>query len=396
MYTRELLGLLPRKRLHAVDGMAVTANVWEEAHEYHRLLDRLNTVLLHGAGIIAGLEVIASDPADSSVYVLPGYAVDGIGQPIVVPEPRAYDLGEAEGVLYLIITYSESRPQSTGNRVQEDGPRYVHLQYTLEAVEDLPETPYLELARVWRRDGDKPIIAAKQPLAPRENEIDLRFRREIGVTVSPPAVSIGVVTLRGAEGSRHDEGMMNVAAAMRHHGQVTAWIDRSVPLDAELSRFDLLYVVGRDAIEFSTEEMTRLHAFWQAGGVIFYESCRRDQAQGSPPADEAARGLFEAFGVQLSTLKPPHGLFTEPYLFAQPPVGFEMQGNPQLSVGEGVILSQADYGCLWRGERRGRPATRAEIRDALEWGTNLAIWSAAQRQARRAAAGMPAAAQVDT
>src|SRR5690606_6939207 len=102
MLTREALSIFPHKRIRAVDGMAVTAEVWEEAHDYHRQLNRLHTVLHHGAGIVTGLEVIASDPPDNSVYLLPGLAVDSVGQTIVVPEPRAYDLGNAEGRLYLI------------------------------------------------------------------------------------------------------------------------------------------------------------------------------------------------------------------------------------------------------------------------------------------------------
>ena len=76
MFNREVLGLFPRKRIRAVDGMAVTADVWEEAHDYHRQINRLHTLLYHGAGIVTGLDVIASDPADSSVYVLPGLAMD--------------------------------------------------------------------------------------------------------------------------------------------------------------------------------------------------------------------------------------------------------------------------------------------------------------------------------
>ena len=118
MLTREALSLFPNKRIRAIDGMAVTADVWEEAHDYHRQLNRLHTVLHHGAGIVTGLEVIASDPADNSVYLLPGMAVDSVGQTIVVPEPRSYDLGNADGRLYLIVAYNESRPQSAGSRVQ--------------------------------------------------------------------------------------------------------------------------------------------------------------------------------------------------------------------------------------------------------------------------------------
>ncbi len=89
MFTREVMGLFPRKRIRAVDGMAVTAEVWEEAHEYHRNVGQLHAVLQHGAGIVTGFDVIASEPADNSVYIMPGLAIDAIGNPIFAPEPRA-------------------------------------------------------------------------------------------------------------------------------------------------------------------------------------------------------------------------------------------------------------------------------------------------------------------
>ncbi|MCC6456780.1 MAG: DUF4159 domain-containing protein [Caldilineaceae bacterium] len=381
MFTREVLGLFPSKRIRAVDGMAVTADVWEEAHDYHRQLNRLHTLLHHGAGIVTGLEVIASDPADSSVYLLPGLAVDSIGQTIVVPEPRAYDLGNAEGRLYLIVSYNESRPQSGGSRVQEDAPLYVQAQYSLEAVTDLPPTPHVELARVWRRDQTAPITVAKDASQPRGNEIDLRFRRVIG-RQSQPAALVGVVSLRGTDGVRHGEGMSNLAASIRLSGAGEVWVDRGVPLLGDLARYDLIYLIGRDQIQLTNEEMTALYTYWQAGGVIFFESCRRDQAQGDPPADAIFVNLVNAFGVQMTPLESGHALFRAPFLFAQPPLGFETQGSPQVRVADGLIMSTADYGCLWRGERRGRPGQRGEIRDAQEWGANLVLWAIAQRQLR--------------
>jgi hypothetical protein len=381
MFNREALGLFPRKRIRAVDGMAVTADVWEEAHDYHRQLHRLHTLLHHGSGIVTGLEVIASDPADNSVYLLPGMAVDSLGQSIVVPEPRAYDLGNAEDRLYLIVSYNESRPQSNGGRVQEDAPLYVQAQYSLEAVTDLPPTPHVELARVWRRDRSVPITNAKVPSLPRGNEIDLRFRRTIGHG-DKPTVSVGVVALRGSDGAKHGEGFANLAASIRLSGVGQVWVDRGVPLMSELNRYDLLYLVGRDQVQLTSDEMNALYAYWQAGGVLFYESCRRNQAQGDPPADAIFLDLVSAFGAKLEPLTSGHPLFAAPYLFAQPPVGFETQGKSQLQIGDGLIMSTADYGCIWRGERRGSPAQRAEIRDAQEWGANLVLWAAAQRQAR--------------
>jgi hypothetical protein len=380
MFTREVLGLFPNKRIRAVDGMAVTADVWEEAHDYHRQLNRLHTLLHHGAGIVTGLDVIASEPADNSVYLLPGMAVDTLGQTIVVPEPRAYDLGKADDHLYLIVSYNESRPQSAGSRVQEDAPLYVQAQYSLEAVNELPPTPHVELARVWRRDPSAPITVAKEPSQPRANEIDLRFRRIIGQQEKPTA-TVGVVPLRGTEGAKHGEGNANLAASIRVSGVGQVWVDRGVPVVSDLSRYDLIYLVGRDQIQLNNEEMTALYGYWQAGGVIFYESCRRDQA-GDPPGDAIFMNLVNAFGAQLKPLEGEHAIFAAPFLFAQPPQGYETQGTPQVRVGDGLIMSTADYGCLWRGERRGRLAQRAEIRDAQEWGANLIFWAAAQRQLR--------------
>jgi hypothetical protein len=385
MLTREVLSLFPNKRIRAMDGMAVTADVWEEAHDYHRQLNRLHAMLYHGAGIVVGLEVIASEPADNSVYLMPGLAVDSIGQTIVVPEPRAYDLGNAEGRLYLIVAYTESRPQSNGSRVQEDAPLYVQAQYSLEAVSDLPPTPHVELARVWRRDSTAPITLAKDPNHPRSNEIDLRFRRTIGQQEKPSAM-VGVISLRGTEGARHGEGMANVAASIRLSGIGQVQVDRGVPLSGDLTLYDLVYLVGRDQVQLTNEEMTTLYNYWQAGGVIFYESCRRNQAVGDPPADNTFIGLVNAFGEQLKPIESGHGVFAAPYLFAQPPLGFETQGSPQVRVANGIIMSTADYGCLWRGERRGRPAQRSEIRDAHEWGANLIFWAAKEHSARAHAA----------
>lgn len=393
MFTRELVGLFPRKRIRAVDGMAVTAEVWEEAHEYHRQLARLHALLQHGAGIVAGLDVIAGDPADSTVYVMPGLAVDSIGQTILVPELRTYDLGTSVGTLYLIAAYQESRAQGEGNRVQEDAPLYVRSQYTLEAVIELPATPYVELARVRRRDAAASIVNAVDHEHVRVNEIDLRYRRLIGA-VQAPMLSIGVVTLRGAEGTRHGEGVAAVAAGLRRDNVAQAVVDRGLTLTSNLAAYDLLVVVGSAALQFTQDEMRALYAYWQSGGVIFYEGCRRNYSQGNPPADTAMVDLLQSFGVRLEPVQPPgpddnaaaahQGLWRMPYLFAQAPAGFETQGAPLLRMGDGVLVSHADYGCLWRGLRRDRVAQRSEIRDALEWGGNLMMWAVAERARRRA------------
>ncbi len=141
-YTKELLKLFPTTRIKPVDGMAVTADVWEEAHDYHSDLLRYHALFNHGTGIVTGLEVIARDPADSMVYVLPGIAVDSVGRTIIMPEPFAYDFNQGDETLYLLLTHQEGRPQNRNGR--EDAPLYVNAGYGLEAVSNRPSTPYVE------------------------------------------------------------------------------------------------------------------------------------------------------------------------------------------------------------------------------------------------------------
>jgi len=97
--------------------------------------------------------------------------------------------------------------------------------------------------------------------------------------------------------------------------------------------------------------------------------------------------LLASMGVQLEELSPDHRLLREPFLFAAPPPGFEIEAEQQFLAGEGVLYSTYDYGCLWRGERRGRAATREEIRAALEWGGNIVAYALERRQAAARGSG---------
>ncbi len=330
---------------------------------------------------MTGLEVIASDPPDSAVYVLPGIAVDSIGQTIIVHEPRAFDMGQIEGLMYLIISYNESRPQVGNGRAEPDAPLYVQTQYSLEAVDTLPATPYVELARVWRHGAGTPIIEAKVQAHPRSNEIDLRYRSHVGYTGSEP-IAVAVTTLRGAEDARHSEGMANLASSLRHVGSLQVWVDQTLPQDGALESYSLLYLVGRDSFQLSSDEMSRLYGYLQQGGTIFYESCRQNANEADPAGDAAFLDLTASFGIQLQAPENNHPLLREPNLFGQFPEGFETRGTPTVRIGEGIVFSTFDFGCIWRGERRGRPASRSEIRNAMEWGENLITFAAARRKAK--------------
>ena len=115
MNIEELLNSYPLKRIKPSDGLAITAEVWEEAHEYHRHNHRYHTMLGHGPGILSGLEVIASDPPDTSIYISPGVAIDAkLAVAAVVTTVVETVVAIAENFL-LVRNSSVSNSSSTGS-----------------------------------------------------------------------------------------------------------------------------------------------------------------------------------------------------------------------------------------------------------------------------------------
>jgi hypothetical protein len=99
-----------------------------------------------------------------------------------------------------------------------------------------------------------------------------------------------------------------------------------------------------------------------------------------PEAESSFMYFLRGKEMQPEALPAGHRLLTQPYLFAAPPTGFETQGNPQLLISEGVVFSTYNYGLVWQGERRGRLASREEIRAATEWGTNIIMYALNRRR----------------
>ncbi len=383
MENESLIRIYPARRVSPYDGMAVTASVWAEAHEYHRQCRQLEALFRHGPGILTGLEVIASDPPDSTVYVLPGIAIDPLGQVIVVQEPIAFDVAGAQGLLHLLLTYSESQPRMEEG--DEAGPLYVHDEFGLEALLEVPQSACVELARVRRTDRAASLADAEDPGQPGPNEIDLRYRHEAALA-APPVANIGVSFLGEGEGAAHGRGMAQLARALRRLDGVRAWVDTDVALGDALEPYTLLYLVGQGPFELEQRHMQALYEYLQAGGTVFFESCRRGIEEGDPPADASFRDLLGSLGVELSELPIGHALLDDPYLFAALPAGFETGEAAALYVGGladdpgSVVMSTLDYGCLWQGARRSGPPSREEIRAAMEWGTNLVTYALQRRQ----------------
>jgi hypothetical protein len=179
---------------------------------------------------------------------------------------------------------------------------------------------------------------------------------------------------------RHGHGASYLARAMHHSGGYRAWVDLDVPLASDLEYYTLVYLVGRGPFELAPQEMQVLYDYVARGGTLFVESCRSESDGSDPPADAAFDSLLGSLGFKLKDLTPDHPLLVEPFLFAAPPPGFESLGTPGVRVGDGVIFSTCDYGCLWQGKRRQSTASREDIRAAVEWGTNVVAYALNRRR----------------
>jgi len=369
-----LLQALPSKKIKPVDGMAVTADVWEEAHDYHQRMQQAHVMAFHGAGIVAGLEVIASDPPDTAVYILPGVAVDPLGQMIVLPQPVAYDIGhEMEGLLYLLLSYGEGRPRADKDVKQSDGPLYVHAEFSVAARTTLPNAPYVELARVQRRKRDDNFSDAPNPAQPGFNEIDLRFRREIG---APREIRIAVCYLGEVKEKKQGRGAASLAHALNQRGRYFVTVEDDARLAPGVEANTLIYLVGQGKFELGTGQINGLTNYVNKGkGTLFIES--------TDAASHAAfQSLFATMNLKPDALEAGYWLLTEPNLFAAPPPGFEPESTPEILFTDGVIFSAGNYGLAWQGEIKSGVPSREYLRSVAEWGENI-ITYAWERHRRR-------------
>ncbi len=371
---KKVLERVPKRRLHPTDGLAVTAKVWAKAHGYHRRRLHAHQVLAHAPGVLVGLEVIASDPPDSTVYILPGVALAPTGEFIIVEEPVAYDLGTADGPLTLWLTYAEGQPH-TESDPEAGEVAYVSAHFGLEAQSSRVLVEGVELARVHRTAVDASLTDAEDATFPAPNEIDLRFRREPRPPAPPAWLAVSCWGEDDALAS-HVAGARALGQALRHAGQTPLWVDVDVSLGEIPAGYSALYlVVG--TMEVETAALNALYDYLQDGGLVFIEI---GVADGDGTLEAAVFDKLGSLGVTLAPVSGDHALLTKPHRFAAVPGAPKDAEQPALMLGDGVVFSRAGLGAAWEGHRDGTPLVRAEIRAAHEWGENLVHYARARKK----------------
>jgi Domain of unknown function (DUF4159) len=492
------------RRINAHPGLMVDARVWDDAHQYHRQQLHLHHLALHGWGIVQGLQVSIVLGAENTLRIEPGLGIDPSGNFIVVSEPHTYHVTTRDkGAVYIVLQFrevlAEPAPPTPENRATH--PTRVIDAYRIQERDQLPDEPYLELARIERDPGQGNITPAADPQQPRRNQLDLRSRTQLGsaplptIAAPPPALVVAAPAASTASGSLEPRIEL-LAAQVRQLGERLAALSSGSPqpppephrpselvtadhqveqlvarveslarqidaveqqtarrADAEALRqdlagvreqvgslasqiaaqapaqpaaprlrlavaqhggqgwqahqagvrflarelgsatslvgevlepisavdprgVDLMYLSGYGALALDDAEVDGISRLLESNGVLVGEGCA-----GGPNGENGAREFAMAFvdlgnrlGRRLSKVDRAHPLMTARHVFGEPPVG--ARTTARVLEADGMLYSDADYGCAWQGGANDRPLPRATIRDALEFGVNLAVYRA--------------------
>src|SRR5829696_2153448 len=177
------------KRVNPFMGLMIDAQTWGDSHDYHRLAGQVHSLAMHGWGIVTGLEVDATTPAERAVWIRPGVAIDPEGRMIIVAQPFRYQITtQVAGLMYLVLMFREIPTQPAISI--EDGsekPSRLLEAYAIYERDRLPDQPHVELARVLLTDGKKALKDAEDDTHPQGDEIDNRFREQAGIRPGPRA-----------------------------------------------------------------------------------------------------------------------------------------------------------------------------------------------------------------
>jgi hypothetical protein len=269
------------------------------------------------------------------------------------------------GTVYIVVSYLENRVNADPAAPRGSQANRIVESYKLDALNKLPDTPYLELARVAWSGAEAVVKAAAEPDNPRPDEIDLRFR-ETARSARPVAVNIGLVS--GESGPGHVHGVANLVREINGVSGYEGRFRGPINLDDGTGGTDLVYLCAPVA---SQAAITSLSSHLVRGGAVLADACRIEASNGAGDLVKGFQQLAEPLGLKLRPLKAGDPLLDMRYTFAEPPAG-AVEGDV-LAAGR-FVLSERDYGCAWSASSK-TALSRETVRSSLEWAVNLAIAS---------------------
>ncbi len=183
---------LPFKRINFFKGFLTTEDDWNDAERYHVEKRKLHNRAFHAPGVVPGygdeLRVSSRGRGDLSIEVGSGYAIDGRGHDILVPEKQIHTLNPGNfklpATIYVVLRYVEEYDDFISYRQNLDYKGHRRIKEIAKIDFSIVEpdiTTEVELARISLEKGARRVVDARDPYRPDANEIDLRYVRRAGV-----------------------------------------------------------------------------------------------------------------------------------------------------------------------------------------------------------------------
>ena len=154
-------------------------------------------------------------------------------------------------------------------------------------------------------------------------------------------------------------------------------LDVPAPLSlppADADDVDLLYLSGQERLDLSDADVAGTARLLSRGGCCSPRGARPDRmatvARGSSRSRSSTSRI--ASDGSSATCNAGTGSCARATCSRSFPPG--ARERARVLEANGVIYSDADYGCAWQGGPADRPLVRGAIRDALEFGVNIATF----------------------
>jgi len=284
--TMSQLQIKPLERLVVNDGLLLTAQLWQQAHDYHRQRQNIYYQSLHQPGIVSGLGVCLIEPPTeiAGIYkdkrwleIQPGIAIDVKGNPIVVPQPLAFRISSEAPkkdflTVYVVVEYVDPEHLINNNR------QFIQETFRINEKTTPPEANEIELCRILLEQGsDVELLVNTDVFNPRANNLDLRYRQQAKVRSSR---QIKIASFNDEQTTKvHQlenklnqnlkyllESMSSLYSDMQ--GEV---FEISALQELDTSNYDLLYINYQQFLNQSSE-IDILQNYLETGAVLLIEA----------------------------------------------------------------------------------------------------------------------------
>ena len=369
--------IAPMQRQQVRDGLLLTAERWQRAHDYQRKRQNLHYQSINQPGIVCGLgvrvipapeEVAARYRDNRWVQIQPGIAIDLEGNPIVVPHQInfriATELKESEPVtVYLVAQYRD--PDCLGGNPDRE---IVQETFRIDERSRPPERSEVELCRVLLRSSQQELLCTPADIFfPGYGDLDLRYRRQ--AQARPQGlVQIAQINSDDEDCSRNFFNLTYLLRAVEdiYPSLKGAESVAQVTWDEDMHPYELLYLTGDRGLSLNNHQFSKLSSYLKSGGTLLV-----DAPVNSTELIQSVQAIAQHLQTPLKSLQEArrdHPLRMKPFLFSALPMIDETR--IQLLSGGGIILAIGNLGGLW-GLDEELQRSRADIRTAQELGINI-------------------------